>query len=260
VLTNPLCVFDCVFFHQLAPLKFPTKWKFVDDDALPKTKTKKYIRIGLSDVLGFEANEGADGAEAKVRSKPLVDYAALSGFRFILSSMVMFMHFGSNESFGDVSRVRNFPWHVHLFYITGGFSLANALAPPPKKYMNYFLARLSAMYPLYLVAIFISIIHLLVSCNPSTFDSDFHWTAQADDKARDLFCEPSPYIDSWGGNFVMTILVYLTGLQATPLWTVSWFLGFYLWFSSTFYFCLAIYPFVYDKLWRFRGQVREKAW
>ena len=122
--------------------------------------------------------------------------------------------------------------------------------------MNYFLARLSAMYPLYLVAIFISIIHLLVSCNPSTFDSDFHWTAQADDKARDLFCEPSPYIDSWGGNFVMTILVYLTGLQATPLWTVSWFLGFYLWFSSTFYFCLAIYPFVYDKLWRFRGQVK----
>ena len=40
--------------EQLAPLKFPTKWKVVDDADLPKTKTKKYIRIGLSDVLGFE--------------------------------------------------------------------------------------------------------------------------------------------------------------------------------------------------------------
>ena len=30
----------------LAPFKWPTHWKFVLDDDLPKTKTKKYIRIG----------------------------------------------------------------------------------------------------------------------------------------------------------------------------------------------------------------------
>ena len=31
--------------RKLAPSKFPTKWKVVDDSELPKTKTKKYIRV-----------------------------------------------------------------------------------------------------------------------------------------------------------------------------------------------------------------------
>ena len=241
---------------QLAPLKFPTKWKIVKDEDLPKTKTKKYIRIGLHKVLFPETDGEVCPLTKPSRSKPLVDYAALSGFRFILSAMVMFMHFGSEESWGNVSRGRQFPWHVHLFYITGGFSLAISLAPPPKKHLNYFLARLSAMYPLYLVALVISIIHLLVSCRPDTFDSDFHWSKQPDDLERGDFCEPAPYVEGWWGSFVLTVLVYLAGLQATPLWTVSWFLGFYLWFSSTFYFCIAIFAPVYSKLWRFRGKTK----
>ena len=31
---------------DVSPLKWPTKWKIVDDDELPKTKSKKYIRVG----------------------------------------------------------------------------------------------------------------------------------------------------------------------------------------------------------------------
>ena len=59
-------------------------------------------------------------------------------------------------------------------------------------------------------------------------------TKQENDLTRGDFCEGTPGIqDNWWGNFVMTVLVYLAGLQATPLWSVSWFLGFYLWFSST---------------------------
>jgi acyl-CoA synthetase (AMP-forming)/AMP-acid ligase II len=31
---------------DVSPLKWPTKWKIVEDEELPKTKTKKYIRVG----------------------------------------------------------------------------------------------------------------------------------------------------------------------------------------------------------------------
>ena len=32
--------------NQLAQFKWPTHWKIVHDEELPKTKTKKYIRVG----------------------------------------------------------------------------------------------------------------------------------------------------------------------------------------------------------------------
>ena len=33
---------------NVSPMKWPTKWKLVEDEELPKTKSKKYIRIGKS--------------------------------------------------------------------------------------------------------------------------------------------------------------------------------------------------------------------
>jgi len=42
---------------KLAPVKWPTKWVICADSELPKTKTKKYIRIGLSTVLDLDPKE-----------------------------------------------------------------------------------------------------------------------------------------------------------------------------------------------------------
>jgi acyl-CoA synthetase (AMP-forming)/AMP-acid ligase II len=36
---------------DVSPLKWPTKWKIVEDDELPKTKTKKYIRVGEYNIF-----------------------------------------------------------------------------------------------------------------------------------------------------------------------------------------------------------------
>jgi len=36
---------------DVSPLKWPSKWKIVEDDELPKTKTKKYIRLGEYNIL-----------------------------------------------------------------------------------------------------------------------------------------------------------------------------------------------------------------
>jgi peptidoglycan/LPS O-acetylase OafA/YrhL len=254
--------------EKLALAKFPTKWTIVKDEELPKTSTKKYIRIGLSEVLGIDGGIGAPAAVAL--STPKMNWAVLSGLRFYLSLMVMFMHIGSDVSWGAVSNLRQFPWHVHLFFALGGFGMAAPMAPAIKKPLGYFTARVCAMYPLYLLCLIFAIGNLLVTCRPSTFSPSFHWDSQINDlyicdsngtqteQLQPLFCEGTPaFPDTWAVNFILTIAVHVLGLQATPLWTASWFLGYYLWFSSMYYQCLAIFPTLYNVFYRHR---RRKVW
>jgi hypothetical protein len=71
-----------------------------------------------------------------------------------------------------------------------------------------------------------------------------------------LFCEGTPWIPtSWGANLGLTLGVYLAGLQATPLWKTTWFLGYYLWYISVYCQCLVIFPFAYNALYQKRGQL-----
>jgi len=126
--------------EKLSPTKFPTKWKICEDSELPKTKTKKYIRVGLSTVLGLDPVD--DDSTGKPAPKAKLDWDVLSGLRFCLSCYVMFMHIGSNESWGRVANLRQFPWHVHAFFTLGGFSMAAPMAPPIKKKLSYFVSRM----------------------------------------------------------------------------------------------------------------------
>ena len=251
----------------LQAAKYPTKWRIVQDDELPKTKSQKFIRIGLSTVLGLDPDTSCQlAAPGGGRGKPKLDWAALSGLRFYLSCMVMFMHFGSDESWGAFGNLRQFPWHVHLFFTLGGYTMAAAFAPPIANKVSFFVARLSAMYPLYLLALLLALTNLLVSCRPSTFHVGFHWDSQIDDMyvyvngtrtdtLQPLFCEGTPLIQhSWWANLFLTLVIYITGLQATPAWSFSWMLGYYLWFSSMFYQCLAIFPCLYNSLYARRGK------
>ena len=114
---------------ELAPTKWPTKWIVVNDDDLPKTKTKKYIRIDLSTKLGLDPKDEEDAALGKNKdsTKAKVDWECIGGLRFFLACYVMFMHFGSNESWGKVNNLRGFPWHVHMFFSLGGYSLGKCI-------------------------------------------------------------------------------------------------------------------------------------
>jgi hypothetical protein len=85
---------------KLAPVKWPTKWAIVEDSMIPKTKTKKYIRTGLSTILGFD-DQDATGAMVETKEiKAKIDWGVITGFRFILACYVMFMHIGDNMSWG----------------------------------------------------------------------------------------------------------------------------------------------------------------
>lgn len=53
--------------------------------------------------------------------KPKVDWDSIAGFRFILACYVMFMHFGSNNSWDAFNNLRQFQWHVNSFFILAGF-------------------------------------------------------------------------------------------------------------------------------------------
>lgn len=160
--------------ERLAQMKHPSKWRIVDESDIPKNPSKKYKRIGLSTVLGLDPVEKACPMQAPPSVRAKMDHAVLSGLRFYLAGMVMFMHIGADASWGAFGNLRQFPWHVHVFFTLGGYSMASAMAPPIKKKVSYFWARIIAMYPLYLLALLFAVGNLLVSCRPATFSADFH--------------------------------------------------------------------------------------
>ncbi|KDB08851.1 Long-chain-fatty-acid--CoA ligase [Burkholderia sp. lig30] len=254
----------------LAPHKLPAFIKLVQDEDLPKTSSRKYIRNGLAEVLGMGASASkktpppavASGAKAAsvetgVDGKPNVDWSAIAGLRFLLACYVMFMHIGSDQSWGAFANLRQFPWHVHAFFVVAGFSLTVFMPSLITRKASFVWARISTIYPLYAFAVFLALINLVPNCQPSTFSSVFHWNSQSGDVGR-LFCEGTPIFQgSWMANLVSTLAIYLTGLSATPLWSASWFLGFYLWFISMYFQCLVVFPFLYNALLKSRGNTKR---
>ena len=114
-----------------------------------------------------------------------------------------------------------------------------------------------AMYPMYAIALIAGLINLLVVCRPSTFDPNFTYNSQPDDLDRGFFCEGTPATPtSYWGSLVLTIITYIFGLAITPTFLVSWWLGYYLWFSSMYYHCLAIFPSAYNL---FFNRMRKKT-
>jgi len=251
----------------LAPLKWPTKWILVDELELPKTKSKKFIRVGLAKVLGLE-EPGEDAVlNAVVPKNTFLDWDTISGFRFLLSCYVMFMHIGSNKSWGAFSNLRGWSWHVHVFFTLGGWSMAAPMNPEIKKKFKYFIARMRSMYPMYIVALIFTLINLLVVCRPSTFSTDFSWHSKPDDLyiggdvsngVSPLFCEGTPATpNSYWGSLFLTIFVYLIGSPITPIWLLNWWMGYYFWFSAMYYQCLMVFPMMYNYFLKNRGNAKK---
>lgn len=261
----------------VSSFKYPTCWKFVVDDELPRTNSGKIRRnelaarfnvgLGISSTDSFNQSLAAgksvmnkasaivDSVKSKFE-KPQVDWDTLSGLRFLLACYVMFMHIGSNDSWGAVSNLRGFPWHVHTFFTLAGFSLAVIMPGLIKNKFSFVKAKVFTLYPLYAFAVFLALFNLMVGCQPSNFSTTFHWAQVVDSSS--MFCEGSPWVeDSWAANVLLTLGIHLTGLQATPLWGASWFMGFYMWFISMYIQCLIIFPIVFNLLYKNRGNTKK---
>lgn len=260
--------------------KIPSIWRAVDKDDLPMTSSKKYKRNIMAETLDITANPSSppentttkiESKKEKARSKnnntpalninrldkPQVDWNTIAGFRFILACYVMFMHIGSNNSWQAFNNLRQFQWHVNSFFILAGFSLAIIMPTIIQKKFAFFKARIAVMYPLYALAIIFAMGNLFISCNPSTFIANFSWGPLVHEGAS-AFCQGTPLVEgSWFWNVLLSFGIYATGLQATPLWGASWFIGFYLWFISMYFQCLAVFPLIYNALYKEKGNVKK---
>ena len=208
----------------------------------------------MSTRLGLDPEEDGDTDITKTENMAKIDWGVISGFRFVLACYVMFMHIGSTKSWGQMNNLRGWSWHVHVFFTLGGYSMASPMNPTINKKFSYVMARIGAMYPMYAVALLFGLLNLLVVCRPSTFSKDFHWDGQPDDlyledrsTVAPLFCEGTPATpNSYWGSLFLTLGTYVFGLAVTPFWPISWWMGYYLWFSSMFYMCIACFPATYN--------------
>ena len=64
---------------KLSPVKWPTKWWIGPEEDLPKTSSKKYIRVGLAQKLGF-GEEVVSGVPNNMMNAK-VDWEVIAGFR-----------------------------------------------------------------------------------------------------------------------------------------------------------------------------------
>lgn len=102
---------------------------------------------------------------------------------------------------------------------------------------------------MYTISLIVGLGNLLVVCRPSTFDPNFSWNSQPDDLTRGFFCEGAPATPtSYWASLVLTIITYIFGMAVTPSFLLTWWLGYYLWFSSMYYQCLAFFPATYNAL------------
>ena len=238
----------------LAAHKIPSIAIVVDPSKLPKTRTGKVIRSGLAEHLGVTTV-----APEVARAGPPRISPALAGVRFVLAAQVVFNHVGISEGasggmWGAVGAARFFCVHVPTFYALAAFSLSSTMGPPPRSNLGFVAARLAPLYPMYLLSLLLLLVTLLIQCNPTNFDGEFHWEAQPTDTLRGDFCEPAAGLSTWGGSFVSTIAIYGLGLQSWPLYHYAWPLSYYTWFSSVYYALLCTQPFLYSRLAALRGE------
>lgn len=75
----------------LQPYKLPDQVVVVTEDDLPKTRSSKYIRIGLAKVLGLNSNSAREELKGM---KPVNYHEAAVGVKFVLALAVMYVHIG----------------------------------------------------------------------------------------------------------------------------------------------------------------------
>ena len=261
---------------RLVALKVPTHFRIVAFEDLPMTKTNKVKRIGLAEHLGVVAREdGRVGATCSIAraAPPARPSIALNGLRYVAAVGVMFNHIGAVWQGEDERNPRTFGPSFHsarastlyfpatIFFVLGGFQLSATLAARPvQKRGKFYRARLQTLMPLYLLAVFLALINLTVTCNHRTYSEQFSWQPHPETMSGDARCQSSPVAMPYGLWLCTTVLVFALGLQAWfPFWLLSGWLLFYAWFNSVYHFVIFVFPSLHNALVKDRGN-RPRIW
>jgi acyl-CoA synthetase (AMP-forming)/AMP-acid ligase II len=256
---------------KLVAPKYPEEIVFVTMKELPKTKSGKYIRIGLSDKLGVTARLEA---EREARKPPVKVHGAANGMRFILALAVCYVHIGSmDESDWRSTREKDSTstgtshswassrgWCIHtpLFFLLGGFFIASGTGSEIKTlndFKRFYSMRILALHPMYLLSVAACTLNYVIRCQPSNYIQEFD-RMRMPLEGQYFVCQATPLEMSYGGTLSASIATYIVGLQAWPTAIpTSWFLSSYSWFSSVFYFCILMFPWCHRAFFRVRSDI-----
>ncbi len=214
--------------------KIPKRIEFVKDTDLPKTRTGKYVRVGLSGVLDSICLEEEPKSQ---RTEPKVPFQkAAFGVQYILAVAVMYVHIGNLhdwvvpssrghlETFtrivgaNDWSNTRTWCLHTPLFFFVGGFLLATGCQSPildKASLMNFYKIRILSLHPMYLVSILLCVAIFIPRCNPGNYISEFDPRRTPLD-GDNFVCQATPVEMSWGWTLLTSVVNYSLLLQ-------SWF-------------------------------------
>ena len=248
--------------------KFPEEIVFVKLDQIPQTRSGKYIRNGLSDLLGITDRVQKENISEKPKVKL---HEAVVGLRFVLALAVCWVHIGGSYR-DDMSSMANpssevFSWdrsrgwciHTPLFFMLGGFLLANGTGTELKgsnDFLKFYSMRILSLHPMYLFSILICTINYCMWCRPSNFNNTF-MLDRTPSAGQHFVCQATPLEMSYSGTLTSSILTYIFALQAWPtVIPMSWFLSAYSWFSSVFYFCIVAFPWCHRVFYRRRLDVK----
>lgn len=244
--------------ERLVDHKVPRQVVFLSSsDDIPKTSTKKYKRVGLSDHLGLSAVdlvaqnalEGGDDvgvAQASV-PPPVKPHKAVYGLRFFFAVWVVFMHIGN---FGErINRLRDISVSMPGFFMLAGFMLAAATTRPIQDRWGFYKSRIIAAHPLYLLCVFICLPIYWIVCIGEGEDRLGGSGFASICEQRELDKDGNFGVLQRVGRQAYVILTVVAAQTAWP-WGLEAARYFWvnpaLWFSSAYYFSVYCFPFVHS--------------
>ena len=222
--------------------KIPEVIKFVKEDQLLKTKSRKHIRIGLSDHLGL-SNPNRDAQLHDMRTVSISESAI--GVRFMLALAVMYVHIGEfdNRDRSDYllenasqkqlewGNTRSWCFHTPLFFMVGGFFLAAGTHSPivnRKALWSFYSLRLGSLHPMYLVSILLCLVNFLSRCGPSNYNKEFERVQEPID-GQTFICGATPAEMPWLATLLSTLFTYGFALQSWLFFLpFSWYVKYFL--------------------------------
>ncbi|CAB9511065.1 7a-methyl-1,5-dioxo-octahydro-1H-inden-4-yl [Seminavis robusta] len=243
----------------LQPFKLPDQVVIVTEADLPKTRSNKYIRIGLARALGVNSNIARDELKAM---RPVNYHEAAVGVKFFLALAVIYVHVGNfdKREYSDYAhdsgfeygweRTRSWCWHNPIFFLVGGFLLAAGTHVPVTTFRDlrqFYSLRIAGLHPMYLISICFCTINFIARCRPSNFIPEFNRLREPLE-GEYFVCQAAPIEWSYWPTLIISIISYACTLQSWPLLIpFSWFLSYYTWFSSVYIFCIFAFPWCHQQ-------------
>jgi len=264
--------------RALPESKVPRQVVFLPSvDDLPKTRTGKYMRVGLAARLEIEAvdlaafNNLANVAVGSAQVPPPVKpNKAIYGLRYFVAIWVMFIHIGKMPDAIDVWR--GFSPSMPAFFVLAGFLLASSTTRPVQcasELWNFYKNRIVAAHPLYILSMVFTLPITFLICAPGLQPSDL--TVTVLDGSPVVYKKHSPFgpaeasfcpgelhqDDPWKYWAVIgTMIVSLFFAQTAWPWGVKYLFGVYgngvIWFTSAYYFSLFLFPLLFWMMKRVR--------